>query len=594
MCGLAALFAYGSDAPGIDGAALLAMREAMIARGPDGAGTWTSDGARVGLAHRRLAIIDLSDGGAQPMALEPGDGGAGRIVISYNGEIYNYRELRAELEATGHVFRGASDTEVLLRLYRRDGAAMVDRLRGMFAFALYDEARRGLLLGRDPFGIKPLYYCDDGAHLAAASQVKALRAGGFGGDGGPDPAGHVGFFLFGAVPEPHTLYKDIHTLPAGCTLWVDGGGSKRMTRYFDVTEELATAETASPAALDLGEALRDSVRAHLVADVDVGVFLSAGLDSTTLTGLAAECHGAGLHSLTLGFKEFAGTANDEVPLAETVAAHYATRHDTVWVRGQAFAEQREALLTAMDQPSIDGVNVYFVAKAAAEKGLKVALSGLGGDELFAGYDSFTQVPALVRTFGWVPGGRALGAAFRFLSAPVLKAFTSPKYAGLLEYGTRPGDAYLLRRGLVMPWELPDVMDAGMAADGWRALAPRLRLQQLTDGIASPTGQVHALETAWYMRNQLLRDADWAGMAHSLEIRVPLVDVDLFRTVAPTLGRARAPGKRDMARCVRPALPDAVLDRPKTGFFVPVQDWLGGTGRGYRDWARAVYTAQTKT
>lgn len=590
MCGFAALFAYADTAPAIDGRALMAMRESMAARGPDGAGTWEAPSGRAGLAHRRLAIIDLSESGAQPMVLADGDGGAGTLALSYNGEIYNYRDLRAELESAGAVFRGGSDTEVLLRLYRRDGAAMVERLRGMYAFALYDESRRGMLLARDPFGIKPLYYADDGATVAAASQVKALLAGGIGAAGGPDPAGHAGFHLFGSVPEPHTLYKDIHALPAGCTLWMDADRTKRMATHFDVAAELAGAEPPRPGA-DLGALLKDSVAHHLIADVDVGVFLSAGLDSASLCGLAAAAHGAGVHTLTLGFEEFAGTANDEVPLAERIAAAYATRHDTVWVRRDAFAAERGRLLAAMDQPSIDGVNVYFVAKAAAERGLKVALSGLGGDELFAGYDTFRQVPELVRTFGWVPGGRAIGSALRAVCAPVLGRFTSPKYAGLLEYGTRPGDAYLLRRGLFMPWELPGVMDPDMARAGWRALAPRLRLNDSVAGIDGPVRQVHALEMQFYMRNQLLRDADWAGMAHGVEIRVPLVDVALFRALSPALGRAHAPTKRDMAAALSPALPDAVLNRPKTGFFIPVHDWLGDGGagaRGLRGWARDVY------
>lgn len=593
MCGFAALFAYADSAPAVDGRVLLAMRESMVARGPDGAGTWISPTGRVGLAHRRLAIIDLSESGAQPMVLADGDGGAGALALSYNGEIYNYRELRAELESGGAVFRGTSDTEVLLRLYRRDGAAMVGRLRGMFAFALYDESLGGMLLARDAFGIKPLYYADDGAVLAAASQVKALVAGGIGLAGGPDPAGHVGFHLFGSVPDPHTLYKDIRALPAGCTLWMGTDKTKRMTAYFDVAAELARPEV-SAGAPDLGAALKDSVAHHLIADVDVGVFLSAGLDSASLCGLATAAHGAGVHTLTLGFEEFAGTANDEVPLAERIAATYATRHDTVWIRADAFAAERARLLAAMDQPTIDGVNVYFVAKAAAERGLKVALSGLGGDELFAGYDTFRQVPDLVRTFGWVPGGRAVGGALRAVSAPVLKHVTSPKYAGLLEYGTRPGDAYLLRRGLFMPWELPHVMDPDMARDGWRALAPRLRLADAVAGVDGPVRQVHALEMQFYMRNQLLRDADWAGMAHGVEIRVPLVDVALFRALAPVLGRARAPSKRDMAATVSPALPDAVLNRPKTGFFIPVHDWLGGGARGLRGWARDVYGAHHET
>ena len=592
MCGLAAVFAYGPDAPPVRRGELLAMNESMASRGPDGDGLWLADDGRVGLAHRRLAIIDLSDAAAQPMTH-----GDGRYRITYNGEIYNFRALRQRLEDDGAVFRTESDTEVILHLYERHGADLVEHLRGMYALALWDDAQRGLLLARDPFGIKPLYYADDGHTLRAASQVKALVAGGGAGHG-QDPAGHAGFFLFGYVPEPHTLYQDVRALPAGSTLWVDGNGPRAVRRFFDAAQVLADT-TASSDRPPIGDLLRDSVDHHLVADVRVGVFLSAGLDSATLTGLAAEQRGGDLDTLTLGFDEFAGTGRDEVPLAEAVARSYGTRHVTRRVAGSDFASRLDDLLAAMDQPTIDGVNTYFVADAAARSGLKVALSGLGGDELFGGYDSFRQIPHLVGVLGRVPGAAVLGRAFRLASAPWMARMTSPKYAGLLEYGTTYGDAYLLRRGLFMPWELPGLLGPDMARDGWQALAPRARLDATHRPIAEPGRKVAALETVWYMANQLLRDADWAGMAHSLEIRVPLVDAVLFRGLAPWIGRAGGPDKRAMARTPGTALPGAVLGRAKTGFFVPVRQWLQGDGdgvgeRGLRGWARRVYRETTGT
>ncbi len=250
-----------------------------------------------------------------------------------------------------------------------------------------------MLLGRDHLGIKPLYYADDGACFRAASQVKALLAGND--KTTPDPAGHVGFFLWGHVPEPYTQYKNIHALPAGTTLWVQQDKPVGPPKsYFSLREMLRQAEaTPSPACTTeaeqlFGHALQDSVRQHMLADVPVGVFLSAGLDSASIAALSAECSGTPLRTITLGFEEFRGTPNDETPLAEAMAREFGFAHTTRWVKGDEFDADREALLVAMDQPSIDGVNIYFVSKAAKEAGLKVALSGLGGDELLGGYSTF--------------------------------------------------------------------------------------------------------------------------------------------------------------------------------------------------------------
>ncbi|MDA0674895.1 MAG: asparagine synthase (glutamine-hydrolyzing) [Proteobacteria bacterium] len=590
MCGINGIFAYHSDAPPVSRGAVARVRDAMAARGPDAAGKWFAADGRVGFGHRRLTIIDLSPGASQPMLVD-----GGRLAITYNGEIYNYRALRDELIAEGRVFKTQSDTEVILHLYDRDGPAMVEKLRGMFAFALWDAERRGVLLARDPFGIKPLYVADDGRTLRFASQVKALLAGG-GINTAPDPAGHAGFFLLGSVPDPHTLYAGIRALPAGSTVWVDATGVGAAKRYFHPSDILA--QTGGVAA-DLGEALRDSVKHHLVADVPVGVFLSAGRDSTTIAALAAEAgDAANLDTITLAFDEFRGLAMDEAPLAETVAARLGSRHVTRRLTGAAFHDERDHLLTAMDQPTLDGVNTYFVAKCAREAGLKVALSGTGGDEMFGGYDTFTLTPRLVAAMGWIPGGARLGTVLRKLAMPLAGKVGPAKALSLLEFGTGYGDAYMLQRGLYMPWELPRVMDADMARDGLAALNLRHRLDETQAAVGLPRRKIIALEMAWYMKNQLLRDTDWAGMAHGLEIRTPLVDAFLFRALAPALGVVGGPDKAAMAQTPHKPLPDAVLNRPKTGFSVPVRDWMqagagdGGGERGLRGWARTVYGAFT--
>jgi asparagine synthase (glutamine-hydrolysing) len=590
MCGIAGTYAYGPTAAPVDEPELLRMRERMLARGPDGAGLWLSADRRVGLAHRRLAIIELSEAGAQPMR-DPETGNH----ISFNGEIYNHAELRQGLQDDGVAVRTHSDTEVLLKLYAQRGPAMLGLLRGMFALAIWDAGQRQLFLARDTFGIKPLYLADDGRCLRFASQVKALLEADV--DQRPEPAGHAGFLLWGSVPEPYTLYRGIRALPPGHWLRVADGRVARPQcfdsplRGLQRVRRVAGGDSALANGLQqVAEAVRDSVKAHMVADVPVGVFLSAGLDSTMLAASAARL--GQLRTLTLGFSEYAGTTLDEAALADTVAQQLHTRHSLLRISAPDFAADREQLLAAMDQPSIDGVNTWFVAKMAAQQGLKVVLSGIGGDELFGSYPSFHQVPRLRRRMApWaqVPG---LGRAVRAALAPASRWLPSPKYAGLLEYGgTLPG-AYLLRRALFMPWELPALMDPALAAEGLQQLDTLAQLRASIDGLDSERLAVSALEMQWYMKNQLLRDADWAGMAHSVEIRVPFVDTELLARMVELPTLAGAGEKRHFARAVAPELPAAVLERPKTGFAVPMHQWLdpdaGFSVGNNRSWARLLY------
>lgn len=597
MCGISGVMSYGYSCGPVSRQELQLASDSMHQRGPDGAGIWISASGRVGLAHRRLAIIDLSDAGVQPMAALDG-----LVQITFNGEIYNFRALRQDLETMGHQFRSNSDTEVLLYLYLQYGRQMLKLLRGMYAFAIYDGRDGSLFVARDAFGIKPLYYSNNSGVFRFASQVKTLlRSGEV--DQRADPAGHVGFFLWGAVPEPYTLYQGIRALPAGMAMTVSQDGNCTQYRFCSIPEEISQAEAEGKERgrdvawrETLHDAVLDSVRHHLVADVPVGVFLSSGIDSTTLAAHVQEAGVQSLHTITLGFKEYRGTENDETPLAEEVARHLGAQHETHWISKQDFAAERGRLFAAMDQPSVDGVNAYFVSKATAQAGLKVALSGLGGDEIFCGYPSFSDIPRLVRMlspFQAVPG---LGRGFRAISAPLLRRFTSPKYAGILEYGGNWGGAYLLRRGMFMPWELPGFMDAEMVKTGWAELQSIARLNHDAMNLAAPHLKVSSLEIGWYMRNQLLRDADWASMAHSLEIRVPFVDLELMRKVVSLSAGGDLIRKGDLARTPITPLPAAVVNRQKTGFSVPVREWLSdgddkaASLRGLRGWAQHVYAA----
>jgi asparagine synthase (glutamine-hydrolysing) len=574
MCGINGTFAYSDTARPVDHTELIRTRDHMAARGPDGSGIWLSEDGRLGFGHRRLSIIDLSEAGAQPMS-----NAEGTLVVTFNGEIYNYRELRHKLESKGFVFQSSSDTEVLLHLYASKGESMVRELRGMFAFAIWDTLRRELFLARDPYGIKPLYYADDGGTLRFASQVKALLAGQtISRD--PEPAGVVGFHLWGNVPEPFTLYSAIRAVPAGCTVRVTSSGPTAPQRFHSIAETYAESERAGSPTTPFREVARaailDSVRHHLIADVPVGAFLSAGVDSGALVGLMRDAGQNDIQTVTLSFGEFRGRADDEAPLAALVARHYGAQHTERVVTEAEFVADLPLILRAMDQPSVDGINTWFVSKAARELGLKVAISGLGGDELFGGYPSFRDTPrwvASMRPFARLP---ALGRTARRLSAPFTRLLSlNPKLAGMLELGGTYEGAYLLRRGVFMPWELDSVLDRDMVRTDLArlpALAPATAT--LDPRPERPFSLVATLESALYMRNQLLRDTDWTSMAHALEVRTPLVDAVLLEQLAPHLAaRSRIPGKMELALAPSKPLPEAIVKRRKTGFTVPIKTWL---------------------
>jgi asparagine synthase (glutamine-hydrolysing) len=575
MCGINGIFAYHSASGTPADAELLATRDSMRTRGPDASGSWWSTDRRCALAHRRLSIIDLSDRASQPMRSTDG-----KTVVTFNGEIYNYPQLRVKLEAGGARFRTTSDTEVLLHLYERHGVQMVGKLRGMFAFAIFDEARRGLFLARDPYGIKPLYTANDGWTFRFASQVKALLAGGqISRD--PEPAGIVGFHLFGNVPEPFSLYREIRSLPAGHSQWIDGGGPREPKPFANLAEALMQGAINRVPAAELPERVRDSVldsvRAHLLADVEVGVFLSAGIDSGALLGLMRDTGQNQIQAITLAFEEFRGTSDDEAPLAARVSEYYGAKHTVRRLTEREFFYDLPAILDAMDQPSIDGVNTWFVSKAAKEVGLKVAISGLGGDELLGGYPSFLDLPRWRHRFGpfaAIPGLGRLARAFISSIAPGI-ACARPKALGVLEHSQSWAGAYLLRRGLFLPHELPAVMDPEIAREGMRRLKPQRSLAaSLVPDPESDSSRVCLLESANYMRNQLLRDADWAGMAHSVEIRVPLVDFTLLGALAPSIPMLTSgAGKAALANAPSRPLPNEIVVRSKTGFSVPTGAWM---------------------
>ena len=570
MCGIAGA-SFRGDAADDGSAAVKRMCDAMRLRGPDAEGQFSDPDNRIVLGHRRLSIIDLNPRSNQPMV-----GSSGRLTIVFNGEIYNYRELKRDLEGRGWVFRTGSDTEVILQLIEQDGIGAIARLRGMFAFALWDSRERALYLARDPYGIKPLYTASSSAGILFASQVKALVASGLVSKQ-VEPAGIAGFLLWGSVPAPWTIFRDVRSVPAGSWVRIRDGVIEQTTSYCKI-RKLWDTPTVSIEPHELAEKVRacvvQSIRSHLVADVPVGVFLSGGVDSGAIAGIMAGL-GHPTEGLTVGFAEFNGTQSDEVPRARLIAGRYGIRHTVRTVNREEFEFDLPAILNAMDQPSIDGVNTWFAAKIAAERGYKVVLSGAGGDELLCGYSSFHTVPRIALA------GRILGnfGILRQASKPLLriaaKALGSPKLAALSTLARTPEGAYFLQRALFLPDELHHIIGHDVAEVG----LARLAAADETDDALSPDkagwpGFIAGCESARYLHNQLLRDADWACMAHSLELRTPLVDHVLAAALAPharqLMGGA---GKRCLAAAPTPALPNDITNAAKTGFGLPIAEWI---------------------
>ena len=592
MCGIIGVFSWRGSADRPRRVDVEFARDLMWRRGQDGTGFWQTDDGRAMFGHRRLAIIDLNDRSNQPLTRGP-------LTLVFNGEIYNFRALRLDLEASGATFTTDGDSEVILALFERDGPAAFAKLRGMFALAIFDRRESSLILARDPYGIKPLYVAEASDGLWFGSQVKALRTiPSISSD--PDPAGITGFHLWGSVPEPFTLYRAIRSVPAGHWQKVTSLGLEEPVGYASVAKVLADVTPTLEGDVEtiVTQAIRDSVAAHLVADVEVGVFLSGGIDSAALLGTMKALGQDRIKAITIGFDEFADTQLDEVRLAAQSARRYGAEHIVERLTRADIEVNLETVLDTMDQPSIDGVNSWFASRTAHRAGLKVALNGLGADELLAGYSTFESVPALHR--------RARGVAkLPFVPAIIdwglrngLPRFDQrhPKAAGVLRFGGTMAGAYMVRRALLIPSRLDGVLDDDMLREG----LARLRAIEGVAAAAHPmpsstTAHIMALEAGNYLKNQLLRDADWSSMAHTLELRVPFVDFETLKRVAPVaqwLGKRR--GKRALADVPTPPLCTEVVERAKSGFATPLNVRVRSDGSvdgsGSRSWAKRVADA----
>lgn len=554
MCGIAGVLQASSP---VEDGVLACLEHALHHRGPDDRGTFVSADGCAGLVHTRLSILDLSAAGRQPMHSPDG-----RYAITFNGEIYNFRELRCELQRKGETFCTGTDTEVLLRLYSKHGPACVERLRGMFAFAIWDARERSCFLARDHFGIKPLYYHPAGDRLVFASELKALLRANL----VPrrlDPDGVAGYFRTGSVPEPHTLIQDVRCLRAGhAMLWKEGKGLE----YGYRSPRLAREPKAGGDAVveTVRTALQDTVEHHFLSDVPVGIFLSGGIDSTALLALARSGPRNDVRTFCIRFPE---REFDEGSLARRTAAHLGSIHEEMEVDAAKGRTLFKDFLSHLDQPSIDGFNTFVVSKFAHDQGMKVVLSGLGGDELFGGYPSFRQIPRLI------DASRRLRKAGPFADAAgaALERFAPKEPWRRLGHFLRAEPsvlaAYQAYRAIFLPRDARQLTlgYTGSLGAAWQSPPP----------IDEPTvaDEVSAYELSLYMRNQLLRDSDVMSMSWGLELRTPFVDVDLVSSIAAIPASIRLqPGKKLLLDAV-PEIPDWIRRHPKQGFVFPFKQWF---------------------
>jgi asparagine synthase (glutamine-hydrolysing) len=562
MCGIAGIW---GDLPANIGA----MQRTLDHRGPDDRGIY-SDGF-VTLAMTRLAVQDPSEAGRQPM-ISPD----GQVVIVFNGEMYNFREERSRLLARGRVLRSAGDTEVVLELYLAEGDDFLCRLRGMFALAILDRrggrGRERLLLARDQFGIKPLLYAELGGSVLFASELKAMLASGVL-DDEVDPVALWQLLAGGSVRQPRTMLKSVRMLPPAHRLLIDRRGA-RLQRYWSLGtgRRPGLAQRPFPEIVEIVDAtLADAVASQLVADVPVGAFLSGGIDSALLVSLMARCRQDAVRTFSVGFGH-EGSELDETDDAALVAAHVGTKHTRVVVTGAEVREHIEKIARALDQPTVDGVNSYFISRAAAGE-LKVAISGTGSDEIFAGYPWF----GAMHDHAVVARKRPLRSWFAEKLSPYREdGFLSVFAMQYRIFGSALADALLAR-------DMHEGLDAERSEA--RCVADADELPRA--GVLERTS---ALVLRGYTVNQLLRDIDVASMAHSLEVRVPFLDVavadlalSLPKHAKLNPNHANGPSesyrssgiKRVLVAAARPMLPPNFDKRSKRGFAMPFGPWLRG-------------------
>jgi asparagine synthase (glutamine-hydrolysing) len=573
MCGIAGLidFSHGK-LPDPPEQTLRIMLDHLRHRGPDDRGDERLEhpnGPTVYLGHQRLSIIDLSSNGHQPMAND-----SRTVWISTNSEIYNFRALRSELEAKHYHFHSNSDTEVLLKAYEEWGVDCLEKLRGMFAFGIWDSRKKILFLARDRLGIKPLYYFSSPDCFLFASEVRALAATGLP-EATINETGLFSYLSFGSVSGPETIWNSIKELLPGHYLLISQT-SKTEKKYWSPLKSSNRNFPSDSYGERVASTLKESVSLRQVSDVSLGAFLSGGIDSSAVVSLMDQATDQPVETLSVIFKE---RQFDESRYSNMAAQQMATQHHTLELGESDLINSLSQAIGAMDQPTVDGINTYLISKCARETGWKVALSGIGGDELFGGYESFRLIPKLLGVGKFL---NALPSSWSKTFGNLLKRTLSAsdqntKLGHFISRQNSGSHIYYLMRALFCEDQVTDLFADKSQAE--KQIQKHLdRTQILIESLRHlhPLKQISFLELTHYLPNTLLRDTDMMSMAHGLEIRVPLIDhqlVELMFSVPAKIQFARPPVKSLLIRSLANKLPSQLVNRKKMGFTLPFENWM---------------------
>jgi asparagine synthase (glutamine-hydrolysing) len=596
MCGICGIYQYGASEPAIDSDLIVRMRDTMTHRGPDDAGVYISEDRRVGLGNRRLAIVDLSPAGRNPMSNEDG-----RVWITFNGEIYNHESLRPELETKGHRYRSRTDTETIVHLYEERGLDFVHDLEGDFAIGLWDESARRLVLARDRIGVKPLYYTIAGGRLIFASEIKAILEH-------PsvtrdiDEQALYHYLSFLTTPAPQTLFAGINKLPAGCMLTCDESGDVKINRYWDAIAANPQSDAREMSEQEVaGEVLRlltDSIGKRMMSDVPFGVFLSGGIDSTANVALMARLMDKPVRTFTIGYRD--DPAYNEIEQAREVARHYGTDHHEVIIGQQDLLDLLPDLIFHQDEPIADPVCVplYYVSKLARESGTPVVQVGEGSDELFCGYRDYASYLDLYNRV-WNPLMK-LPSAVRTAIAAAGTGLDRMGIARLLPKGRKilPDLMRRLANGEELFWsgalvfdevnkrrvlnrETLDRLDSRAGGSNGH-LSSHSIIRADLDRLSRARPDADQLEKMIYLELKLrlpellLMRVDKLTMATSVEVRVPFLDhrlVEFAMTIPSRMKYYNGETKYILKRALRGVIPDRVIDRRKQGFGAPINEWM---------------------